>query len=326
LISVCKAKFQVKDMANFKEQKYILEIAKYQGISEAAERLYISQPALSRYLSNVEQELGVQLFDRVGKKLIPNFAGEQYIEYANHLLNLQDEFLAKISDIKAAKSGSLAVGSTLGRGRTVFSKIIPEFYQIYPNFNLKIYQEVVVKLEEYLRKDIVQLVIETIEEDDKDRDGVVVETISTEEIVLIVSKDRKVKSYQKFGFRHPWVDIHEFKQDIFLLLNKGTRLRSSEDRILKEADISPKTMEFTSIDTIWTLISQNFGVAMATDFMHSGSEAEDQYKNVNVYSVGSVPIRWKFVMMTRIGTVISEPINTIMDITRRTFGDGKNVP
>ena len=68
-------------MSELKEQRYIIEIAKVQGVAKAAENLFISQPALSKFLTRTEEMYGVQLFERVGKKMIPTYAGKQYLEY-----------------------------------------------------------------------------------------------------------------------------------------------------------------------------------------------------------------------------------------------------
>ena len=59
-------------MSELKEQRYIIEIAKVQGVAKAAENLFISQPALSKFLTRTEEMYGVQLFERIGKKMIPN--------------------------------------------------------------------------------------------------------------------------------------------------------------------------------------------------------------------------------------------------------------
>ena len=101
-------------MADLKEQKYILEIAKVQGIAKAAEKLYISQPALGKFLSRTEEMYDIRLFERVGKKLIPTYAGEQYIKYAKQILELDQEFRDQIADIKTLKSAFLSIGSTPG--------------------------------------------------------------------------------------------------------------------------------------------------------------------------------------------------------------------
>lgn len=106
-------------MADLKEQKYIVEIAKVQGIAKAAENLFISQPALSKFLARTEQEYGILLFERIGKKMIPTYAGEQYLKYAKQILEQDRNFREQIADIKELKSGSLAIGSTYGRGKKI---------------------------------------------------------------------------------------------------------------------------------------------------------------------------------------------------------------
>lgn len=65
-----------------KEARYILAIARHKSISKAAEALFISQPSLSKYLKNLEQQLGTRLFDRIGNGYFPTYVGERYLHYA----------------------------------------------------------------------------------------------------------------------------------------------------------------------------------------------------------------------------------------------------
>ena len=67
-----------------KEARYILAIAREKNISKAAETLFISQPSLSKYLKNLEQQLGTRLFDRIGSSYHPTYLGERYIHYAEN--------------------------------------------------------------------------------------------------------------------------------------------------------------------------------------------------------------------------------------------------
>ena len=57
---------QEETAMELKEARYILAIARHKSISKAAEALFISQPSLSKYLKNLEQQLGTRLFDRIG--------------------------------------------------------------------------------------------------------------------------------------------------------------------------------------------------------------------------------------------------------------------
>ena len=68
--------------SSYSKLQYIIAIADKKSISQAARDLYISQPALTKYISTLEDELGVQLFDRTSTPIQLTYAGEVYLEYA----------------------------------------------------------------------------------------------------------------------------------------------------------------------------------------------------------------------------------------------------
>lgn len=302
-------------MSELKEQKYIIEIAKTKGIAKAAENLFISQPALSQFLMRTEEMYGIQLFERIGKKMIPTYAGEEYLKCAKQILELDQSFRDQIADIQTLKSGYLAIGSTFGRGKDIFPQILPRFYEKYPQFELRVYQENAVRLEEMLRNGDIQVAMMTAEEGEVKSKDFHVEELATEEICLIASKDRKLQGVRKYGFRYPWLDVRQFETEMFLMLNKGSRLRFVADKVLKNYAMTPKIMEFSSIDTIWQLISQNFGIAFASDFNAPPVEG------VDMFSIGSRPVTWKFIILTRVGGYVSAPVQYMIDITKQIYGN-----
>lgn len=145
------------------------------------------------------------------------------------------------------------------------------------------------------------------------------EIISTEEICLIVPKSRHLQGVFKYGFRYPWIDIRQLESERFLMLNKGSRLRSVAEKVIKRYGIAPKIMDFSSIDTIWTMVEQDFGIALVSDF------EPPVMQNVDMFSVGSKPITWNFIVVTRIGGYRSVPVQHIIDITKTIYGN-KGVP
>lgn len=78
-------------------------LAECGNITRAAERLFISQPALSIYISSLEKSLGIRLFERVGKKFVLTCAGELYVEKARKMLALKAEFDEALSEIAGGK-------------------------------------------------------------------------------------------------------------------------------------------------------------------------------------------------------------------------------
>lgn len=95
---------------DFRDLTYLLAIARQQNITRAAESLYLSQPTLSKFLKGLEGELGLPLFERLGYKYIPTYAGEQYIKKAKEILALKKELDQQMGDIIKNNEGYLKIG------------------------------------------------------------------------------------------------------------------------------------------------------------------------------------------------------------------------
>ena len=101
---------------NLKEQEYICTVARCGSITQAAKQLFITQPALSSYISNVEKALGVELFSHEGKQIRLTYAGEQYVEKAEQMLAMRQEYLREVQDIQRGLRGRVCVGMQRRRG------------------------------------------------------------------------------------------------------------------------------------------------------------------------------------------------------------------
>ena len=75
-----------------REQVYVTAIARHGSLKQAAAELHISPPTLSIFLNRLEERMGVPLFDRVGKRLVPTCAGELYVRSAREMLAIQNKF------------------------------------------------------------------------------------------------------------------------------------------------------------------------------------------------------------------------------------------
>ena len=118
--------------------EYVAAIAKYGSISKAASALYITQPALSRYLSRLEDDLGVVLFDRTANPIKLTPAGRKFHEKALNILSIQNSLLEDLEQITATPSGNLRIGTSSEFGSMVLPYFYPEFCRLYPNVHLEI--------------------------------------------------------------------------------------------------------------------------------------------------------------------------------------------
>ena len=121
--------------------KYFQLTAELQHITKAAEQLYISQPALSKTISKLENELGVKLFDREGKNVYLNDYGHCVLEHTNRIFSEFDEMEREISDMKNGTTGSLSVASVWSASNpTWLTSSLSHFIEKYPNVNIDFFK------------------------------------------------------------------------------------------------------------------------------------------------------------------------------------------
>ena len=101
------------------------------SMTEAAKKLFIAQPTVSQSVAELERDLGIKLFERIGGKLYLTGGGENFLSYARHVTSLIDEAVGKVSH-----GGSLRVASTLTVATTVFNDILRRFIDGNPECEL----------------------------------------------------------------------------------------------------------------------------------------------------------------------------------------------
>ena len=112
--------------------EYFTSIVEAGSLTKAAQNLYTTQPALSQYLKRLENNLGVELFDRSTSPLKLTYTGECYYKYILQMKTLDENLRREFQDIKSEVSGRLRLGIALWRGACLLPDIFPEFHRRYP--------------------------------------------------------------------------------------------------------------------------------------------------------------------------------------------------
>lgn len=122
--------------------KYLLAIVDNGlNITAAADRLYTSQPGVSKQLKLLEEELGLQLFARKGKSLNRiTRAGEQVVKRARRIMEEVDQIRSLASDFYQEEEGTLTIAATNTQARYILPEILRELRQQYPKVRLNLHQ------------------------------------------------------------------------------------------------------------------------------------------------------------------------------------------
>ena len=117
---------------------YFLEVAKQKNMTKAAEILHVSQPALSKMVKSLEEELGMTLFIRSNKASEVTDAGLIVMEYSQRIIALLDEMRITLSDMTNLQHGSIHIGIPPIAGSLFFPKVIAAFHSAFSNIKINI--------------------------------------------------------------------------------------------------------------------------------------------------------------------------------------------
>src|SRR5215468_7876563 len=123
---------------HLKQARTFVTVAELGTVSKAAERLRIAQPALSRQIMDLEQELGLQLFDRVGRRLLLTGEGEQMIAGCRVLLNCASALKEQAQLLRHGDRGVLKVAGSPQHIESVLAQFLLRYAKRYPNVQVRI--------------------------------------------------------------------------------------------------------------------------------------------------------------------------------------------
>ena len=150
-----------------KQFKYLIGIVDSGlNITAAAERLFTSQPGISKQLKQLEAELGVQLFTRKGKSLASvTPAGREVVARARRILREVENIRSLASDMTAEQEGTLSIATTHTQARYVLPEVIRAFRKRYPNVDLELHQGTSEQIAELIGTNKVDFAIATGSQD-----------------------------------------------------------------------------------------------------------------------------------------------------------------
>lgn len=137
---------------NAKQMEYAVMLAETGSFSQLAEKLRISQPALSKQILSLEKELGLSLFDRSAVPVTPTAAGVHFVAQAKDLLYRQQQLLSSMEQFREGSRGQLVIGATPFRSAYMLPEMLAQLREKYPGIRVKIVE----KTSALLRKDAAE--------------------------------------------------------------------------------------------------------------------------------------------------------------------------
>jgi DNA-binding transcriptional LysR family regulator len=251
-----KNKKGTEGMINERLIQYLLAVEEKQNITAAAKELYISQPALSRMILNLEKSLDTPLFVRDRGSLHPTQAGEIYLNGCREVLAVSHSVHKQIADIKDSRGGRIVLGVTAVTGEFLLPRILDEFEREYPDVELVLHEDKIQALQNLTKSGRVDLTL--IYQQDEELECFMV---AENPVYIQVPPDfaRKRPGWAP-GKDNPSLLPKDLMGQKLILLKKGRGMRAIADHFLEHFDIQPGgVFETENIHLASNLVQLNCG-------------------------------------------------------------------
>jgi len=231
-------------------------IAESGTLSKAAEKLFISQPALSQQIKQLENYFSVQLFERTNKGVSLTEAGRIVYEYSTEILSLCKELDEKMNALRSSISGILTVGATSAIGGYAVPCSIFIFKEKYPEANIKLRVGNKRQVEEELRNGQVDV---AVIEGTRPREEITAEEIATEELFVIAPNNNRWSGKNT-------ITLEEFLKEPLIVREQGSGTREIVEGTFAALGIKWSElniiMELSSNDSIKAAVEAGHGISI----------------------------------------------------------------
>lgn len=276
---------------NTRQMQYVIAVAETRSFSEAAAKLMISQPSLSQYIAKIEEEMGVQIFER-SVPLKMTYAGEIYVKTAKKILMEEAEFQDRLSDLKGGLSGKLKIGSGYLNAVSILPGLVAEFQKHFPNVQVEIYEETEPKLKLLADEGDLDLVIATSKFDSAAYEKVM---LGEEAYLFAVPKiygtfgeednEMNVEDDYPKTTEFASIDLSKLQNIPIIRLQPNTYMRELVDSLYDINHIKPRsTVECTTAMGAYNMAKAGVGAALISYSMYK----MDNFYNVNYYEVREI--------------------------------------
>ena len=200
-----------------------VKVAELGSFSRAAEALFLTQPTVSEHVRALEDELGVQLLDRLGRGTTPTRAGTLLLGYALRMLTLAREAVQAIEQFQGRVSGELTIGGSSIPGEYVVPALIGAFRGKYPDVRISLLIGSSREVQQWVEEGRVEIGVVGAAPSGRTLQA---RQLMDDEIVVVVGAD------------HPWstrktVSLDELKAEPMIVRERGSGSRETFERALE---------------------------------------------------------------------------------------------
>ncbi|MCT2344719.1 LysR family transcriptional regulator [Niallia taxi] len=239
---------------DIRQLMYFVEVVKQKSMTRASEKLHISQPALSKGIKSLEEEIGITLINRSNKTHELTDAGQIVYEYAQKIMAQMDEMATTLHDMTNLARGSITIGIPPMIGSLFFPKVIAAFHKAYPNIHINIKEYGAAKVVKSVEEGEFEIGIAVLPLTDESSFNVF--HLVSEEIKLIVNEQHKLADRKQ-------VHMKELKEEEFIFYSEEFALYEMMKRGFINEGFEPNIIfKSSQWDFMIEIVAANLGISM----------------------------------------------------------------
>ncbi len=295
---------------DLKQLRAMQAIAETASVTRAADILHVVQPAISRQLKLLEEELGVALFDRERHGMVLTPAGRRFAESARRALLELDTAKAAISPRSQTIAGYVVVGFFPSAADQLVSSLMGRVRQSYPNVQVRSYISYLSDLEQALEKGEVDLALVYVQDESSARFPR--EALLEESLYLVGAPDAELDMDKP-------VSLAQIREVPLILPARPHAVREMVDRECAASGVTLNiTAETRSMDVQKGLIKSGVGLSILSGFV----VAEDvKHGLLTTTPIASANLRRKLYLARSAGRVASPAANCVLEELRELVRD-----
>jgi LysR family transcriptional activator of glutamate synthase operon len=292
---------QCRTGMELRQLRYLVLLAEELSFTRAAARARVAQPALSRQIRNLEDELGAALVDRTSRRVRITPAGESLVERAIRVLQELEEARAEIIESKRVVRGRVSLGVTQTPGPLDVARLLRVFHGRYEDVELRVREDLSVLIAEQLRADEIDLgLISGIP--DRARRGLTMDSIAREPIVVIVPPSREPG--------HGTIRLSDLQDQHLVLFPAPATIRSVVDALVNEAGVATHaSFETTHVERMRELVAAGLGIGFLPL-----SDASRPGARVSTAVIDGYPLHYELFLARRARRRHAPPVMAMIDL------------
>lgn len=286
---------------NSRQLQYAILLSKIRNFSAVAEKLNISQPALSKQILSLEKDLGVRLFDRDCIPLRVTPAGEHFIQEAQSLLYQEEQLLKTMERFRTGEEGRLTIGISPFRSLYLMPRIVRGIRKRYPGVQVRLCEAYSDQLRQGAAEGKYDFAVVNLPVDESLLE---VTPVEPDTLVLAVPDAMLPLLPRIPEGKLPELDLAECRNVPFVVVSPGQEMRQLFDRLCAISEVHLKiAAEVVGVSTAWAMTRAGVGASLLP-LQFVGPELFDN--QVSLFTIrGNIFIRQP-VVVTRRGQYLSE--------------------